>query len=244
MVNEMHKQQRPIARIGRAMWLLALPVVLQATSVANAESDDCVTSDLPSLESVQSLEKVFDEVARRGDGEIIRADLTSQGIGDLCIWVYKIKLLSGSGDVTNVVYDAAALRMIGYGAPSALVEKPRPRSGLRGIGQRFGFFGRRDPSSEGRGDSNRGDGVAASSGDGSATADGTDSAAPGDNADNANDGGSATADNGNSNDTGGAANGDDSRGGGDDAGTGDGGSQSAPKDRPRDANRRVIPCVF
>ncbi len=137
---------------------------------------ECTTSELPSTDTVQSVEQVFDEVSRRW-GQIIRADLTAQGIGNLCIWVYEIKLLSSSGEVTNVVYDASKLRMIGFNTPQVAEQNPEDGSVLRSIGQRFGFFGRRDPTSEGRGDSDRGDSdgqsTASSNNDGDADNDST-----------------------------------------------------------------------
>lgn len=132
---------------------------------------ECTTDELPSTDTVQSVEKVFDEVSRRW-GQMISAHLTARGIGNLCIWVYELKLLSSSGEVTNVVYDASKLRMIGFNAPQVAAEES-DTGVLRSIGQRFGFFGRRDPTSEGRGDSDRGDGdgqsTASSSNDGSST---------------------------------------------------------------------------
>jgi len=130
--------------------------------ISNAKAE-CTNDELPSFDSVQSLEQVFDAVAQRGTDQVIRAELTGQDVGNVCIWVYEVKLLSSSGKVTNVVYDASALRMIGFRAPQSGTEDEPPDSLLKGIGQRFGFFGRRDPSSEGRADSNRGD-------DGSSTA--------------------------------------------------------------------------
>jgi len=144
---------------------------------------ECTNDDLPSIDSVQSLEQVFDAVARRGTDQVIRADLTAQGVGNVCIWVYEVKLLSSSGKVTNVVYDASALRMIGFRAPQSATEEEPSNGLLRGIGQRFGFFGRRDPSSEGRADSNRGDDAASTASSGNAN---TDSGSASDDTDAAN----------------------------------------------------------
>jgi len=145
-----------IAAVTLAFRRFALVVSLVVTGVVSVDaSAECTTDNIPATDSLQSVEQVFDEVSRRW-GQIIRADLTAQGIGNLCIWVYEIKLLSSTGEVTNVVYDASRLRMIGFNSPQVAAEEPDVGV-LRSIGQRFGFFGRRDPSSEGRADSDRGD---------------------------------------------------------------------------------------
>lgn len=129
----------------------------EVSNSAGLTNSECRADQLPTIDSVQSLEQVFVEVAHRGTGDIIRADLTARGIGNVCIWVYEVKLLSESGEVTNVVYDATALRMIGFSSPAGVRSKGESRKNsddnvFRSIGQRFGFFGRRDPTSEGRDD--------------------------------------------------------------------------------------------
>ncbi len=117
-----------------AVRVLALVPAVLISGTAMAQSDiDNILSDaqdrcrpgaVPDYDNVRSLEEIFDVVERGVGGEIIKAELQQRSFVDACVWVYDVKVLTDTGDVKRVAYDASDLRLIGFSVPSSIDRGP------------------------------------------------------------------------------------------------------------------------
>jgi hypothetical protein len=173
--------------------------LLCATSAATAA--DCVPAGAPPT-GIASPTMLYDALRARTGAQLLAMDFLRGAVEEECAWVYQVKVLTASGSVVELDFNADGLSLVGARGPqndreaTALVERFGGDVDLLKAGEKADRSGSGAPNAASN--SGRGSGDGGSEGSGSGGDDGGDSGGEGgsgEGGDSGSDGGSGSGDN-------------------------------------------------
>ena len=101
----------------RAVRLLApASLIILLCEVAGAKANDCAGSAAPPAD-IATPTTLYDTLRTRTNAQLLAIDFRRKPVEQACAWIYEVKMLTASGSVVELDFDAAGLDLVGARGP-------------------------------------------------------------------------------------------------------------------------------
>ena len=103
--------------VRRTVRLLApASLIILLCEVAGATANDCAGSAAPPAD-IATPATLYDTLRTRTNAQLLAIDFRRRPVEQACVWIYEVKMLTASGSVVELDFDAAGLDLVGARGP-------------------------------------------------------------------------------------------------------------------------------